>query len=153
MNKYDKKIIDDGLTRLCDIDFTNIRYLVLLESYEVTLIKSRRELKQLISSNEGEIKTIYQLSDRTDRFIDYEDYNKYMVGVNVYEENEFYCEYIDKQFTIYVLAESIKEACDKATQKVIEMSGSITARFEPVWIKQYDFKNDKWQDREVEVYE
>lgn len=140
----DRKQVYDSLKRVEEVDFEAVRFIVLFNDGKVLLANSRKELKEIVSLKEAEIDKVMTLSDRTDRYVDWETQKRYKVGVNCCKDDEWYCSYVDEQYTVYVMAKNKNEAIDKAKQYAEERWGDQNNYFEPVWIYTFNPKKGDW---------
>lgn len=145
MNATYRKIIEDNYTNLDELDFENNRYLIILERGTKGLIKGRKELKEFLKEYEAEVDTIIELTNKTDRFIDYEINNRYKVGVNILKDDYDYCEYVDDQYSELVLAPSVDEALKLAVNQTKSTYNDSDARYKPVWIERFDARKKEWK--------
>lgn len=146
MERVMYKEVTDSNTRLGDIDLENNRFIVEYHDRYKEVVKSRKELKELVSQKEAEIDNIYELVDKSDRYLDYETQTRYIVHINKMVEDEWYCQYVDEQYPVYVMAKNKKDAVDKALQYLKERLGEeYNSYLEPVTLDTYLPSQKGWK--------
>lgn len=146
MNETYRKIVSDCYSKLDELDILNHRYIIILSNGVKGLIKDRKELKEYIKSNKAEVIEVIELVNKTDRYLDYEDENKYRVIVNALKDDSWYCEYVDKQFVQLVIASNINEAIQKAieeTKSYYDYDKDV--RYKPIKVEQFNLINKEWK--------
>lgn len=146
MNDTYKKIVEDCYKNLDELDILHHRYIIILSNGVKGLIKDRKELKEYIETNKAEVEEVIELTNKTDRYLDYEEENRYRIAINALKDDSWYCTYVDKQFSQLVIASDTNEAIKKA----IEQSKSYydydkDVRYEPVYVEQFNPINKEWK--------
>lgn len=142
--ELDRKQVYDSFKRIEEVNFDEVRFIVLFQDEKALLVKDRKELKSIVSLKEAEIDKVITLSDKTDRYVDWETQKRYRVGVNCCVDDEWYCSQVDEQYTVYVMAQTKKEAIEKAKKYAEDRYGDQNNYFEPVWIYTFHPNKKEW---------
>lgn len=140
----ERKSVYDTLKKMEEVDYESVRFIVLLENGRVLLANSRKELKEIVSLKEAEIEKVMTLTDKTDRYVDWETQKRFKVGINKCFDDEWYCSQVDEQYSVYVMSMNKKDAVEKAKQYAEERYGDQNSYFEPVWIETWHPNKKGW---------
>lgn len=146
MNDMYSRIFTDCFKKLNEIDIESYRYLVIFVKGTKALIKNRKELRLFIDQYEAEIDEVIEITNKSDRYLDYETRNRYRVDVNALMDDQWYCEYVDEQCRQFVMAPDTESAMLKAIEKTKSIySGNVDVRFKPVNVEKYDSVKKEWK--------